>query len=108
MSHIINSVEEFNNIVLSATSWVVLVDFFAEWCGPCKMIAPILDELSTDYEGKAKIVKVDTDELGELAWKYNVFSIPTVLLFNNGELIGEPNVGAFPKEEYAKLLDSVL
>ena len=72
------------------------------------MIAPILDELSTEYEGKAKIVKIDTDELGELAGKYEVSSIPTVLLFKNGEIIGEPNIGAFPKEEYAKLIDSVL
>jgi thioredoxin 1 len=108
MAHIISSGEEFKTMVLSPDAGVVLVDFFAEWCGPCKMIAPILDELSTEYEGKAKIVKIDTDELGELAGQYEVFSIPTVLLFNNGELIGEPNVGAFPKEEYAKLLDSVL
>ena len=108
MAHVISSGEEFKTMVLSPDAGVVLVDFFAEWCGPCKMIAPILDELSTEYEGKAKIVKIDTDELGELAGQYEVFSIPTVLLFNNGELIGEPNVGAFPKEEYAKLLDSVL
>ena len=108
MAHIITSNEEFKTMVLSADAWVVLVDFFAEWCGPCKMIAPILDELSTEYEGKAKIVKIDTDELGELAGKYEVSSIPTVLLFKNGEIIGEPNIGAFPKEEYAKLIDSVL
>ncbi len=108
MSHIITSVEEFKTMVLAPDAGVILVDFFAEWCGPCKMIAPILDELSTTYEWKAKIVKIDTDELGELAGQYDVFSIPTVLLFKNGELVWEPNVGAFPKEEYAKLLDSVL
>lgn len=108
MAHIITSVEEFNSMVLAPDAGVVLVDFFAEWCGPCKMIAPILEELSEEYEDRATIVKIDTDELGELAGKYDVFSIPTVLLFNNGELIGEPNVGAFPKETYAELLESVL
>lgn len=92
MAHIISSVEEFKTMVLSPDAGVVLVDFFAEWCGPCKMIAPIMEELSREYEGKAKIVKIDTDELGEIAGQYDVFSIPTVLLFNNGELIGEPNV----------------
>lgn len=108
MAHIIASVDEFKTMVLSPTAGVVLVDFFAEWCGPCKMIAPILEELSLDYEGKAKIVKIDTDELGDLAGQYEIFSIPTVLLFKNGELVGEPNVGAFPKEEYAKLIDAAL
>ena len=87
MAHIISSVEEFNTIVLSPDAGVVLVDFFAEWCGPCKMIAPILDELGVEYEGKAKVVKINTDEVGELTGQYNIFSIPTVLLFNNGELI---------------------
>ncbi len=108
MAHIITSVEEFKTMVLSPDAGVVLVDFFAEWCGPCKMIAPILNELSIEYEGKAKIVKIDTDELGELAGQYNITSLPTILLFKNGQIIGEPNVWAFPKEEYAKFLDSVL
>ncbi len=108
MAHIITSVEEFKTIVLSPDAGVVLVDFFAEWCGPCKMIAPILDELGVEYEGKAKVVKINTDEVGELTGQYNIFSIPTVLLFNNGELVWEPSVGAFPKEEYAKLIDSAL
>jgi len=64
----------------------VLVDFWAEWCGPCKMIAPILDQLSGELEGQAKIVKVNIDEARELAVKYNVKSIPLLLFFKNGEV----------------------
>jgi thioredoxin 1 len=108
MAHIIASVEEFNSMVLAPDAGVVLVDFFADWCGPCKMIAPVMDALTTKYAGKATIVKVDVDATGELAQQYNVFSIPTVLLFNNGTLIGEPHTGAFPQDEYEKLIDGVL
>lgn len=108
MAHIIASSEEFNTMVLAPDAGVVLVDFYADRCGPCKMVGPVMDSLATEYEGKANIVKVDIDATGELAQQYNVFSIPTVLLFKNGELVGEPNVGAFPKEEYAKLIDSAL
>ena len=64
----------------------VLVDFWAEWCGPCKMIGPILDQLSGELEGQAKIVKVNVDEARELAVKYNVKSIPLLLFFKNGEV----------------------
>ena len=64
----------------------VLVDFWAEWCGPCKMIGPILDQLSGELEGQAKIVKVNVDEARELAVKYNVQSIPLLLFFKNGEV----------------------
>ena len=76
----------------------VLVDFWAEWCGPCRMIAPILEEVAKDLAGKLKIVKVNIDEEQELAAKHNIMSIPTMLLFKNGEAI-EQIVGAMPKEQ---------
>ena len=74
----------------------VVVDFWAEWCGPCKMIGPILEKLSEDYAGKIKIAKVNVDENGELAQKYSVVSIPMLLLFKNGEVINQ-QVGAVPR-----------
>ncbi len=67
----------------------VLVDFYAQWCGPCKMLAPILDELSTEYEGKWKIVKCDIDEAPKTAEKYEVQSIPTLKFVKNGEVVDE-------------------
>ena len=75
----------------------VVVDFWAEWCGPCKMIGPLLEKLSEDYAGKIKIAKVNVDENGELAQKYSVVSIPMLLLFKNGEVINQ-QVGAVPRE----------
>ncbi|MFP4376225.1 MAG: thioredoxin [Spirochaetales bacterium] len=74
----------------------VLVDFWAEWCVPCKMVAPVLEEISDDYDGKLKIGKLDVDSEGDLAMKYGVQSIPTLLLFKNGEVVGQ-KVGAAPR-----------
>ena len=68
---------------------ITLVDFSAEWCGPCKMIAPVLEQLSTELEGKVNIIKVDVDVEQQLAQKYNVMSIPTLLLFKEGNVIGQ-------------------
>ena len=79
----------------------VLVDFWAEWCGPCKMIGPILDQLSGEIEGHAKVVKVNVDEARELAGKYNVRSIPLLLFFKNGE-IKDQIVGANVTKEQLK------
>ena len=85
----------------------VLVDFWAEWCGPCKVLSPIVDELAQEYQNKIKAVKVNVDENGSLATRYNVMSIPTLKFFKNGQLVGEL-VGAAPKatveEEIKKLL----
>ena len=74
----------------------VIVDFWAEWCTPCRMIAPALEELSSDYDGKIKVAKVNVDEEGDLAMKYNVVSIPTLLLFKGGEMVKQ-QIGAVPK-----------
>ncbi|GGG28098.1 thioredoxin [Lysinibacillus alkalisoli] len=76
---------------------LVLVDFWAAWCGPCKMIAPVLDELATELEGKAKIVKVNVDENQSTAAEFQVMSIPTLLLFKDGELV-DKTMGFQPKE----------
>ena len=75
----------------------VLVDFFATWCGPCRMIAPVLETLSEDYEGKVKFVKVDVDEAPEIAKDYSVMSIPTLIIIKNGEEVAK-NVGAMGAE----------
>ena len=75
---------------------LVVVDFWAEWCGPCRMVSPIIDELHNDYEGKALIGKVNVDHNGEVAMKYGVRSIPTILLIKNGEVV-DKHVGATTK-----------
>ncbi len=82
----------------------VFVDFWAEWCGPCRMVSPVVEELSSDYDGKVKFVKVNVDEVGELASKYNVFSIPTLVLLKKGEVISQ-QVGAASKESYKGMID---
>jgi thioredoxin 1 len=84
----------------------VLVDFWAEWCGPCKMIAPLLDELADEYDGKVKIGKVNIDEQQTLAAEYGIRAIPTLLLFNKGE-IAEQMVGAKSRRDFKASLDHV-
>ena len=85
----------------------VLVDFWAPWCGPCKMIAPALDQLAADYAGKAKIVKVDVDQNQQTAMKYHVRSIPMLLVFKNGQVQGT-QIGAVGKAQLAQLIDKAL
>jgi thioredoxin 1 len=96
----------FDKIVLQSDK-PVLVDFWAAWCGPCRMVGPIIDELSNEYEGKAVVGKVDVDSNQEFAAKYGVRNIPTVLLFKNGELV-DRKVGVSPKQVYAETIDSAL
>ena len=85
----------------------VLVDFWAEWCGPCRMVGPVVEELAVDYDGKVNFVKVNVDQAGELASKYNVFSIPTLILLHKGEVIAQ-QVGAGSKEVYQNMIDRAL
>ena len=84
----------------------VLVDFWAEWCGPCKMIAPLLDELAAEYDGKVKIGKINTDEQQQLASQYGISSIPTLLFFKNGQVVNQM-IGARGKRDFKAALDSV-
>ncbi|MBN8716219.1 thioredoxin [Thermomonas sp. S9] len=85
----------------------VLVDFWAPWCGPCKMIAPALDQLAADYAGKAKVVKVDVDQNQATAMKYHVRSIPMLLVFKGGQIHGQ-QIGAVGKAQLAQMLDKAL
>ncbi|MCC6141469.1 MAG: thioredoxin [Nitrospira sp.] len=86
---------------------VVMVDFWAVWCGPCQMVAPIVDELSKEYAGKLKVLKLNTDENPEVAGRYQVMSIPTILFFKNGQVV-EKLVGARPKRQFKETIDSLL
>ena len=82
----------------------VLVDFWASWCGPCRAIAPALDEISKELEGKAKVLKVDVDAEGDLANKYSVMSIPALIVFKGGQEV-ERHVGGLPKPQLAAMLE---
>ncbi|MBF0510975.1 MAG: thioredoxin [Candidatus Omnitrophica bacterium] len=88
--------KNFEDEVLKS-SIPVLVDFWAEWCGPCKMIAPVIDQLAVELQGKMKVAKVNVDEASQLAGQYNVMSIPTMLIFKGGEPVDQI-IGAMPKD----------
>ncbi len=96
-----------DNFEATVSGGVTLIDFWAEWCGPCKMIAPAIDELAAAYDGKANITKVNVDEEGELAQKFGVASIPTLLILKDGEEVNR-FVGVTPKDDLAKAIDAVL
>jgi len=85
----------------------VLVDFWAEWCGPCKMISPVVEEIAGDYDGKLKVGKVNVDINNQVAMKYRVTSIPNLLIFKNGGVV-DSIIGAVPKQEITKRLDAVI
>jgi len=97
---------DFENVVLKAQG-PILVDYWAEWCGPCKQIAPILDELAKDYEGKLTIVKVNIDDNPQTPQRYGVRGIPTLMIFKNGE-VDATKVGALPKGQLVQFIDSNL
>lgn len=92
---------------LIAEGNVLLVDFWAEWCGPCKMLAPIIDSLAAKFNGKIKFAKINVDENRELAMQYDIQSIPTVLIFKNGRL-ETTEMGYQPEDVYSGILESLL
>ena len=96
----------FEETVLNSSK-PVMVDFLAAWCGPCRMVGPIIDEISTEYADKAVVGKVDVDANQEFAAKYGVRNIPTVLVFQNGEVVGR-QVGVAPKASYTDAIDALL
>ena len=96
----------FESVVLNSDKPVV-VDFWAAWCGHCRMVGPVIEELSKDYDGRAVVGKVDVDSNQEFAAKYGVRNIPTVLVFKNGEVVTR-QVGVAPKAVYAEAVDALL
>jgi len=97
------TLENFESEVMEAKV-PVLVDFWATWCGPCRMMSPVIDEIAEEMGNRAKVCKVNIDEQRDLAIKYNVMSIPTFIVFKEGKEINR-NVGAMPKEELGKLIN---
>lgn len=85
----------------------VLVDFWAQWCGPCRIVAPVLEEISGEYQDKIDFVKVNVDQNSELSSRYNVFSIPTIAIFNKGQIVAQ-QIGASTKESYKKMIEKII
>lgn len=104
---IVNATDASFDAEVLGSNEVVLVDFWATWCGPCKAIAPVLDELSAEYEGKARIVKIDVDQNPNLAAQYGIRSIPTLFVFKNGEKV-DATMGMQPKAQLTALINKHL
>jgi len=98
--------DNFETEVMNSTQ-PVLVDFWAEWCGPCRMLGPVIDQIAEQYPEKVKVGKVNVDSQVNLASKFRVMSIPTIMIFNNGEIVNKV-VGARPKEEFENMIKKVI
>jgi thioredoxin 1 len=107
MSHEIEFTDDNFEAEVLRSERPVLVDFWAPWCGPCKMIAPIVEELAQEYDGRVKVGKFNTDENQQIGMQYGIMSIPTLLIFKNGEIAAKI-VGAQSKQAIASKLESVL
>jgi thioredoxin 1 len=108
MSEAVKSVttDTFDNVVLQSPN-LVMVDFWATWCGPCKIIAPVVEELAQEYEGRVIFAKVNTDENPDLASRFNIRGIPTLIFFKDGKILDQV-VGAIPKAQLKSKIDSLL
>ena len=108
MSEFTKNVNEdnFDDIVINSDK-PVLVDFWAEWCGPCKMLTPTIDSISEEYNEKSTVVKINVDEAPSIATKYGIRSIPSLLFFNKGDVV-EQKVGAVSKDELTSVLDKLI
>lgn len=108
MSNLVAQADQTNwEIEVMQSSQVVMVDFWAVWCGPCQMVAPIVEQLASEYAGKLKVMKLNTDEAPEIAGRYQIMSIPTILFFKGGQPV-EKLIGARPKPEFKQVIDSLL
>ena len=106
MAEITLTKENFETEVINSDR-PVLVDFWAEWCGPCRMIAPTIEEIANEYDGKVKVGKINVDKESELAIRYRIDAIPALLIFKNGQVV-ETRKGLRPKSELCTLLDQIL
>lgn len=100
----IESVEQFDEIIKEG---VCLVDFYASWCGPCKMLAPFVEEIANEYENRVKVCKIDVDEVEALAYRYNIRSIPVLMYFKNGKVM-ETSIGFQSKSDIISVIEKLL